>query len=83
MDVPQTTPQEAFETLRQRPDAVYLDVRTEDEFAAGHPAGARNAPVFFFDAATGRDEGRGCVDAARARADDEDVRHVRARATTA
>ena len=32
--------------------AVYLDVRTEAEFEAGHPAGARNVPVVFFDPAT-------------------------------
>lgn len=54
MEIPQTTPPEAFATLRANPDAVYLDVRTEAEFAAGHPAGARNVPVFFFDNATGR-----------------------------
>jgi rhodanese-related sulfurtransferase len=54
MDIPQTTPPEAYETLQRDPRAVYLDVRTEDEYAGGHPAGARNVPVFFFDPATGR-----------------------------
>ena len=54
MDVPQTTPPEAFETLSAHPGAVYLDVRTEEEFAAGHPAGARNIPAFFFDPVTHR-----------------------------
>ncbi len=49
--IPQRTPDEAAEILRRRPDAVYLDVRTEAEFAAGHPAGAYNVPVVFFDAA--------------------------------
>jgi rhodanese-related sulfurtransferase len=53
MDIHQTTPSEAYETLRQHPDAVYLDVRTEAEFTAGHPAGARNVPVVFFDPAGG------------------------------
>ena len=48
MTIPQTTPPEAFDTLQQHPDAVYLDVRTAPEFEAGHPAGARHAPVMFF-----------------------------------
>lgn len=48
MDIPQTTPPEAFDVLRQQPDAVYLDVRTAPEFEAGHPAGARHVPVVFF-----------------------------------
>ena len=52
MNIPQTTPAEAFETLQKHPDAVYLDVRTEGEFEAGHPAGARNVPVLTLDPAT-------------------------------
>lgn len=39
------TPQEAAETLSQQPGSVYLDVRSQREFAAGHPAGAINIPV--------------------------------------
>ena len=54
MDIPQTTPPEAFETLQKHPDAVYLDVRTEGEFEAGHPAGARNVPIVFFEPGTHR-----------------------------
>lgn len=50
MDIPQTTPSEAYDLLQQHPDAVYLDVRTDPEFAAGHPAGARHVPVVFFGA---------------------------------
>jgi rhodanese-related sulfurtransferase len=53
MDIRQATPPEAYETLTRHPDAVYLDVRTEGEFAAGHPAGARNVPVVLFDPARG------------------------------
>src|SRR5262249_31546643 len=49
-DIPQTTPTEAYDTLRQHADAVYLDVRTAPEFEAGHPAGARHVPVIFFGA---------------------------------
>jgi rhodanese-related sulfurtransferase len=52
MSIRQTTPPEAHETLKQHPDAVYLDVRTEEEFKAGHPAGARNVPILFLDPAT-------------------------------
>jgi rhodanese-related sulfurtransferase len=48
MEIRQTTPPEAHETLRADPTAVYLDVRTPEEFAAGHPAGAINVPVLFF-----------------------------------
>ncbi len=50
MDIPQTTPTEAYETLQQHPDAVYLDVRTAPEFEAGHPSGARHVPVVLFGA---------------------------------
>jgi len=54
MDIPQTTPPEAHATLTANPAAVYLDVRSEAEFEAGHPAGARNVPVVFFDPGTHR-----------------------------
>ncbi len=52
MAIGQTTPREAYATLQQNPSAVYLDVRTEGEFEAGHPAGARNVPVMVLDPAT-------------------------------
>ena len=52
MDIPQLTPPEVHDVLTRDPSAVYLDVRTEEEFEAGHPAGARNVPVVFFDPAT-------------------------------
>ena len=45
MPIKQQVPAEAYETLKQNPDALYLDVRTEAEFAAGHPSGAINIPV--------------------------------------
>jgi len=54
MPIPQTTPVEAYQKLGREPGAVYLDVRTEAEFEAGHPAGARNVPVVFFDPGTHR-----------------------------
>lgn len=47
MPIKQVEPPEAHETLKADPNAVYLDVRTEPEFAQGHPAGAINVPVVF------------------------------------
>ncbi|MGH7781028.1 MAG: rhodanese-like domain-containing protein [Candidatus Binataceae bacterium] len=47
MPIKEQPPRDAHETLRQNPDAIYLDVRTEGEFAQGHPAGAINIPVVF------------------------------------
>lgn len=47
MAINQQVPPEAYETMKKNPDALYLDVRTEAEFAAGHPAGAINIPVVF------------------------------------
>jgi arsenate reductase len=49
--IPQVTAEDAARILEKRPDAVYLDVRTEAEYRAGHPRGAFNVPVVFFDAA--------------------------------
>jgi len=47
MAIKQLTPPEAQAALCADPDAVYLDVRTEPEFAEGHPAGAINISVVF------------------------------------
>ena len=47
-DIRQVTPVEAKEVLEDGSDAVYLDVRTVEEFAAGHPEGALNVPILFF-----------------------------------
>ncbi|HVN89898.1 MAG TPA: rhodanese-like domain-containing protein [Candidatus Binataceae bacterium] len=47
MAIKQVEPSEAAALLKSNPDAVYLDVRTEDEFAAGYPAGAINVPLMF------------------------------------
>ena len=52
MAVKQTTPPEAHQTLNNDPSVMYLDVRTESEFTAGHPEGAINIPIIFFDPAT-------------------------------
>ena len=40
-----TTPDEAAKRLADNPSAVYLDVRSQAEFAAGHPEGAINIPI--------------------------------------
>ncbi len=50
MAIPHITPEEAHKLLGN--GYRYLDVRTEAEFAAGHPAGAVNVPVVFPDPAT-------------------------------
>src|SRR5258708_32699382 len=47
MPINQQVPPEAYETLKKNAGALYLDVRTEGEFAAGHPEGAINSPGVF------------------------------------
>ena len=47
------SPQEAYDALRQDAGAVYIDVRTVEEFAGGHPEGAVNIPIAFHDPAQG------------------------------
>ncbi len=54
MEIRQVLPADAARELAADPTAVYLDVRTAEEFDAGHPAGARNVPVFLFDPGTRR-----------------------------
>ncbi len=48
MAIRQITPTEASRELAADASAVYLDVRTPEEFEAGHPSGARNVPVVLF-----------------------------------
>src|SRR3984957_12575342 len=47
MPIKQQKPTDAHDTLTKNPGAIYLDVRTEGEFAQGHPSGAINVPVVF------------------------------------
>ena len=56
MSIRQTTPQEAKELLDNDPDAVYLDVRSVQEFTQGHAAGAINIPLMEINPATGQME---------------------------
>lgn len=54
MSVPQLDPPTVAERLETEEDAVYLDVRTEEEFAEAHPSGALNVPIFQRDGTTGQ-----------------------------
>ena len=47
MPIKQLKPRDAHDLLSKNPGAIYLDVRTEGEFAQSHPAGALNVPVVF------------------------------------
>jgi rhodanese-related sulfurtransferase len=53
MAIKEITPQQAHDVLKADAGAVYIDVRSEREFANGHPAGAVNIPVAFPDPARG------------------------------
>jgi rhodanese-related sulfurtransferase len=53
MAVKEITPNQAHHLLTANSDAVYIDVRSEGEFAKGHPQGAVNIPVAFPDPARG------------------------------
>jgi rhodanese-related sulfurtransferase len=53
MAIKEITPQQAHDLLTTNSETVYIDVRTEREFAAGHPQGAVNIPVAFPDPARG------------------------------
>src|SRR5499426_789114 len=53
MAIKEITPQQAHDILTKDPSVVYIDVRTEREFANGHPIGAVNIPVAFPDPARG------------------------------
>jgi len=53
MSIPEIDCKRAHELLQAGGGAVYLDVRTEEEFAAGHPTGALNLPIAVPDQRTG------------------------------
>lgn len=50
----QTNPPEAYHTLEEEKDTIYLDVRTVPEFLNGHPPSALNIPVVLPDPSTGQ-----------------------------
>jgi rhodanese-related sulfurtransferase len=53
MAIKEITPQQTHDILSADATVVYIDVRTEREFANGHPAGAVNIPVALPDPARG------------------------------
>ena len=53
MAIKEVTPQQAHDILTNDTSAVYIDVRTEGEFAKSHPQGAVNIPLAFPDPARG------------------------------
>lgn len=54
MPISQITPKDAQTRLQAGEDTLYLDVRSEPEFAAGHAPGAINIPLMHMDPATRR-----------------------------
>jgi rhodanese-related sulfurtransferase len=54
MSVKQIDPKQTHTILQEDMNAVYIDVRTADEFAAGHVPGAVNIPVMMPDPASRR-----------------------------
>ena len=53
MAIKEVTPEQAHDIITNDASAIYIDVRTEREFANGHPQGAVNIPVAFPDPARG------------------------------
>jgi rhodanese-related sulfurtransferase len=49
MAIRQITPADAHALLGANPRAIYVDVRTVDEFTAGHPVDAVNIPLVLFE----------------------------------
>jgi rhodanese-related sulfurtransferase len=49
MSVKLIDPKQTWDTLQKDTNAVYLDVRTAEEFANGHVPGAANIPVMLPD----------------------------------
>ena len=49
MAIKSISPQEAHDRTGQDEGALYLDVRTVEEFFQGHPAKARNVPLLHRD----------------------------------
>ena len=54
MPIQQIDPKTAHEQMGKDPGAVLIDVRTVEEFVAGHPKGAKNIPVRMRDATSGQ-----------------------------
>jgi len=53
MPIRQIEPRQAHAEMTADPPAVYLDVRSPEEFAQGHPEGAMNVPLAFLEPGRG------------------------------
>ena len=53
MPIRSLDPKSAHELMQQSPGHAFLDVRTVEEFDAGHPAGAVNVPIAMRDRSGG------------------------------
>lgn len=49
----EVNPQEAHDLMGSDPEYVYLDVRSVEEYEAGHPTGAINIPILHFSPGAG------------------------------
>jgi rhodanese-related sulfurtransferase len=47
MSIQELPPKQAHDLRESDPKIVHIDVRSPEEFAAGHPAGSINVPIFF------------------------------------
>jgi rhodanese-related sulfurtransferase len=54
VSVKQVQPPQVSDVLQKDKNAVYIDVRTQQEFQNGHVPGAVNIPVMFPDSASGK-----------------------------
>lgn len=54
MAIESLDPEEAHEAMSKDASRVFVDVRTEQEYDAGHPAGAVNVPWATLDPGTGQ-----------------------------
>ena len=53
MPIKSLDPKSAHQLMQQSPGHVFLDVRTVEEFEAGHPAGSVNVPIAMRDPSGG------------------------------
>jgi rhodanese-related sulfurtransferase len=54
MPIENLEPQAAHDAMRRDPARIFVDVRTQQEYDAGHPAGALNVPWALTDPGTGQ-----------------------------
>ena len=54
MPIENLEPKAAHDAMSRDPARIFVDVRTEQEYDAGHPAGSLNVPWALMDPATGQ-----------------------------